>query len=443
MMRQFFSRTISQTLSLIINLYNININMGEYTALKGMSNLSEHLKGLGEESQEYIRYQVTDILCNYLEKMTSEVPKNWSRFGEYFSFWNSLVVSCKGIHEFMFEHSFIARFIDFYLELKSPVKVFPKPVTLQGNKYSMPYGELFRVLATLVKMSRPEQLRPEQADGTGLHALSEYDKTCLYCVDLWSSCINDNQGIEHMVQIAQHLCYNELVLSEKICTAILRGFYRITYMESKPVIKLLRGLISIQDKYTCQRLDWLLGVPVLLQKQYANQTHFGTFQIQSLSDEIYFFKSPLQFESSGCLLQSIIYNQKSSESMCMRFIKNLLHAVNQSDVLAEYFARVPSPYILRAKYIDWIKQFVQDVIESNSKFYLMTRSQSGAQKALVEINKYQAKCEEMMRLFGEKHHAQLYQLEPNALYAVPGPSVQRAFFRPYLIGQTVAKTVAR
>lgn len=97
--------------------------------------------------------------------MTTDLYKNYSRLGEYFSFWNSLAESSKAITDYMFKNNFIARFIDFLLENKSPVKIFPKSLNLSNNRYCIPYGDLVKTVATLVKVSKAEHPNPtEPAD---------------------------------------------------------------------------------------------------------------------------------------------------------------------------------------------------------------------------------------------------------------------------------------
>jgi hypothetical protein len=97
-------------------------------------------------------------------------------------------------------------------------------------------------------------------------------------------------------------------------------------------------------------------------------SHFGSFGIQTLDDQIFSFVSPLRIENSTTLLEKIVSNRKRSDNLSALCLKYLLRLCEISEAAQNYLFYIPPPTYLQAKFTDFIRPFAETYLADAKKF---------------------------------------------------------------------------
>jgi hypothetical protein len=147
------------------------------------------------------------------------------------------------------------------------------------------------------------------------------------------------------------------------------------------------------------KLEWIFGLPDLLQKKNFNDTHFkfGAEFITKISEEIITFGSPLlQGSQDEALLAQIIRCKGRNDIHCISCLRELLGLMAKDRDVAEFIFRQPAHTFQYSRFVDWFKPYLR------SELAISNKSSDYYQSSKVElIEKSLAYLETLEPVFAE------------------------------------------
>jgi hypothetical protein len=80
--------------------------------------------------------------------------------------------------------------------------------------------------------------------------LSENDKLCLTCNDLYIKTLKEKFNCANLGCIVAAVAYENKEFSEKLSKIIVRGFCKVSIEDIKPYLEILNPFLLIQDSLT-------------------------------------------------------------------------------------------------------------------------------------------------------------------------------------------------
>jgi len=113
----------------------------------------------------------------------------------------------------------------------------------------------------------------------------EHEKTVICNKHFASKAIKDAFEADEVGKLIAHWSYKNKETSELFARVLLKGINETDYEEVAPFLAALRHFLSLKDDLQGFRLEWLLGIPLLVDGSMikANPTEkpkFGIYAIQ-------------------------------------------------------------------------------------------------------------------------------------------------------------------
>lgn len=198
-----------------------------------------------------------------------------------------------------------------------------------------------------------EQNRPPEHY---LYHLDRDESIALSFVPFYTKMIKERQNNTEIGEIIHRLAIKNLRFSEEISRVILRclGETMDRSHEVKGIMELVERLLQIQDEFSINRMELLLGYGKLeLSKNYT---------LSSIDHDVYFFMSTIEdIFPIECVLSYMLVNKNMNQLTTLYILAHLFQMADKIPWLVTYLFRQPSPNHTGKHYHDWIKPYLQNV----------------------------------------------------------------------------------
>jgi len=180
-------------------------------------------------------------------------------------------------------------------------------------------------------------------------------------------CLKEGVQCVELGKMIAHLCYKFEKFSKRISKLLLHGISRGDFEKVKSYLDVVTQLAIIKDEFQQSRLEWLFGVGILnsftaLKTDDQNEviTKVGVPALHSMTDETYSFKSALIQDSIDDSLLHLLWRYKGRmDTYTVNCLYGLLNLISLDDYVAEFFAKLPSPTYVYARYTDWFLPYLE------------------------------------------------------------------------------------
>ncbi|KRW99755.1 Armadillo-type fold [Pseudocohnilembus persalinus] len=361
-----------------------------------------------KKSQE--ENSVIQFLSFMLNLLPGPVAAGFTKYKQYFDFWQSFIFSSEAGMRFAHDNLILARFMDFFIGSdKTPLVIFKQPQNQIGNRfYSARYKPVLQVIITLLidsKNSTYPEVNPSLNNAkqqSEKFDLNVYDKKCLYNQFFWDKLFaysnedsmqaNKNISLSELIScLIQHMAYENEFLSEVIAQVILKNIYLQKFDEC---LSSLYTFLLIEDSLQFKRIQWIIGVPSLQQ----SGINFGLSVAEYGKEQdisIYSYKSTLNTHIGEVLLKAIIpeftrstktMGDKNSQaqSICLLF-----KLCMENENIKNYLFSLPSPKYNFCNLSDYLIYLLEQYIDEGNRitYYMMNREeiQQNCQETLQKI----------------------------------------------------------
>jgi hypothetical protein len=190
----------------------------------------------------------------------------------------------------------VKHFIDYFLDKKSPLKIYINRPPI-GSSYANPsFGMLLKTIESLIEFYITHKID-----------LSKEEKIILINFSFIEKLIHD--GYESIAaKIVRIICPNNLNASEKIAIVLLKGISKANFENVQPYLDVVHEFILIQDEHQLLRILWIIGKQTLTVSTISKT--LSAMNTYSLEDRIYEFNSAINLESGSSLLEPLFVNNK-------------------------------------------------------------------------------------------------------------------------------------
>jgi len=258
-----------------------------------------------------------------------ELANNWLKVEQLLEFvYKSLISGQKQFEYLAIKRDLCAQLLDFALGEDSPLCLQGEKRPKMGSDHANPPLEyLVLSVAHIVRNSHKVVQGGEEEDGEpSPFFLNTYGKsyplsdTAVNLV-FQSSFVNSQARYGHATKelglYAAHLCFNNLQFSRDVAEKIVVGMNETNENNCQPTLDILQPTLSLLDKYSRQRYEFIVGIPDLAVK-YNNSPvstvpQCGLSYMQTKSTHTTNYKSSLYADANAfneCLLKQLYTNQR-------------------------------------------------------------------------------------------------------------------------------------
>lgn len=286
----------------------------------------------------------------------TDCEKHWTRFPQFWEMLGDIAKSGPAQLAYLYEIDAVSKLLDFYLADKSPLMKQGEKRKSLGSKNWLPqFTPLIEALTVMISAAdtttRPSELK-----------LSETARYILYDARFYSKTLKENHGGKALGQSISHLCYEDIEFSRMISQVILKGLNEIDYEDVKSFYEVLEEFLTVPDSLTRQRIEWMLGFPMLLKIRTSENPllQFGAASIHAIDEEVYTYLTTLHFKHQTDSILSLIWrHSKLWEYFCLMNLRHLLSLCLKTPVLLSYITSLPGPTYQFARYTDWVAHFIE------------------------------------------------------------------------------------
>ncbi|CAD8084108.1 unnamed protein product [Paramecium sonneborni] len=322
--------------------------------------------------------------------LQDQVPKNWTRFDQYFQFWLDFIQEGKTQMQYCLDKDMILYMIDFILDKSSPLQLYEKK-TQMGNAYFPINCQIpMQIISTLLQQN---------------HQLTIQEKKLLYLPKFYDKALKSTKT-EELIPIILKFAYNNRYFSEIIAGCIMRGLGSGDSDDFKNYLLIAKPFLLIKDNLQIERLEWLIGIPSSKQKEtakvYDNQfieyPQFGLYGLISLEEDYWTFASPLGWQNNlfeyFCTHRTI----KNNDNQCLLILKLLLMISLECDTCFDYISKLPCVNY-QYKYMEEIfKAFIETYIVDTKRFYSQYPRKQETDETKIYLDQY---CNKISQIHNE------------------------------------------
>jgi hypothetical protein len=147
----------------------------------------------------------------------------------------------------MIRKEFLKHFIDYFLDKKSPLKIYINRPTI-GSQYANPnFTMLLKTIESLLEFDLHNKID-----------LSNEEKIIILNFNFIEKLIHETyESIAS--KIVKIICPNNLHASEKIAIVLVKGLSKSNYENVQPYLDVLHEFVLIEDEHQLLRMKWVLG----------------------------------------------------------------------------------------------------------------------------------------------------------------------------------------
>lgn len=197
---------------------------------------------LNEDNQLILRF-----LNNLFSLIPTTVSRCWTKFNQYFEFWYEFSRKSQVTAGYMIRKEFLKHFIDYFLDKKSPLKIYINRPTI-GSQYANPnFTMLLKTIESLLEFDLHNKID-----------LSNEEKIIILNFNFIEKLIHETyESIAS--KIVKIICPNNLHASEKIAIVLVKGLSKSNYENVQPYLDVLHEFVLIEDEHQLLRMKWVLG----------------------------------------------------------------------------------------------------------------------------------------------------------------------------------------
>ena len=79
--------------------------------------------------------------------------------------------------------------------------------------------------------------------------------------EFFNIALKHTQEAPSIAALLGHLCWGNYEISRRLGKVILRGLNNTNELEVRPFVECMKVYLGLEDSYTEQRVEWLLGTP--------------------------------------------------------------------------------------------------------------------------------------------------------------------------------------
>ena len=320
---------------------------------------------------------VIKILDFFYSLIPSEASKSWTKICSFLELFEYLALSNHElILNYMFKKETIYRLIDFMLGKESPYFKKGETRTEMGNKTVPPkFAPLINTISELTRRCFTETWteknyieNPSESPQTFIKSnkifnLSERDFKCVTHKNFYKKAIKDAYNNGALSKILAHFMYNNHSFSKKRVYMLLQSVNEATSSsEAKDIFDLLFNVITMYDKFSLLRLEWIFGIPQINVK--TNGSDYPTLPERNskYGEKIVKYLSPITYKTSLESLTEKIISKFQSSIEFINILNYLFALVLKKSHVFCYFDSIPHPRKDRLLYKDYLFDLANDEI---------------------------------------------------------------------------------
>jgi len=346
--------------------------------------------------------QVEQIMTKVFQMIQEECAKNWLKIYQFFKFIFDVTTAGQKQLDYMVEQKdLLSVILDFFLEGKSPVCT-QKRQPMGSNYANPPFEPLMLTVSYIARNTSRITLQEAPQDGhleASPQFLGTYGKSyqitevatkMLLMPDLYDKALNFAIETEEVARLVAHVAFENEEFSYELSRVILRGINKAGSEDVSPKLDYMKEFMTIQDSLFDHRFDWIYGVPEIQVRYNSNSIQspprLGIAYIDQISEQVYTYKTnafySLKQNFKDSLLQIMFAYRNRYQKYMLYTIQAFLETLvaDKSRRLIWYFHSLPAPTYEYARYPDWMRPWLQDQIERNTRL-----SQIGQTKKEIEI----------------------------------------------------------
>ena len=191
-------------------------------------NLTLDHEDLDENNQMILKF-----LDNLFSLIPTTVSKCWTKFNQYFEFWYEFSKKTEAAGRYMVKKEVVKHFIDYFLDKKSPLKIYKDRPQI-GSSYANPnFGMLLKTIESVIEFYLAHKIE-----------LSKEERVILMNFNFVEKLIHD--GYESIAaKIVKIICPNNLHASEKIAIVLMKGISKSNYENIQPYLDVVHEFVLI------------------------------------------------------------------------------------------------------------------------------------------------------------------------------------------------------
>ena len=183
------------------------------------------------------------------------------------------------------------------------------------------------------------------------YSLSEDEVKCITDKEFYDKTIRNAYDCESLSLIIKNFAFCDKSFSYMIAEVVVRGINEFEFDANEAFYYILESFLEIDDDllsnfYTDCRIDWVIGVPLLVSQKKSEVYQFGSGILNAIDEEVYSYPSTVYFdqnEMKNSLLGLILSQKKRWDHSCLYSIKNLLKICIKNTKIYEYLFKIPAP----------------------------------------------------------------------------------------------------
>lgn len=298
------------------------------------------------------------FLSSLMALIPQDLGKHWTRFQQFWQFFRDFALGGEMQAVYLLNSGVIACFIDFYLAEKSPLLRPGEKRSSLGNKMWSPYFDpLVQTLAVVSQYC-------STVSGVRGYSLLDLDKKCLFDSRFYEKTLSNSYDCKCLGMIIQHWSKEDLKYSEGIAKILLKTLNDRDITDIQGLFDVIALFLSIDDSYAMQRIEWVLGIPLICKLIISDLTlpYFAGACISCIDEELYSYPSTLEtfnnWNSNEGIITLVWKYHKRWESFCLIYVKYLLKIFTLSDELVKYAKNLPPPTYQYISFMHWLDEFI-------------------------------------------------------------------------------------
>lgn len=216
--------------------------------------------------------------------------------------------------------------------------------------------------------------------------LSQNEAICLRCVQFLEKSLKDAHAPKALASYVQHWSYNDYNFSFQTAKVILNGINETDYQEIVPYLSCISEFLCINDRYTQQRLEWLLGISLPSTGRLAMElSRFGLTIADSMTDDITNYYSPITYDNTNESVLTLLWRYHNRwDTYTMRCLNCLLWLMNESEAVFDWLYNAAPATYQHSRYSDWFASFINNYLADFKKYQgaYSTKREEMAQESL-------------------------------------------------------------
>ena len=221
-----------------------------------------------------------------------------------------------------------------------------------GSYYTAPdFSGVIKLLSLLIAEQEVVEKYP----------LQERDRELILHPSLLKTALGSATASKPFGVCLARMCKDDEELSRKVAKVFLTSIEQAAHDVVSAYLKALRPFLCTNDALKEKKLEWIFGVPALLQGRcYGEQRpKYGLELVDKIGDDCLQFNSPVLFAATDeALVAQIIKCRGRFDQQCIACLKELLGLMAKDRDVAKFVWNLPPYNYQSARFIDWFRPYL-------------------------------------------------------------------------------------